>query len=110
MIHITGTIVQIYDVETIETKYGEKQKQMFKLDQGDLHYPEVVITVMGEERISRLANRNVGDYVEVACYINSREYNGKFYHNINGWSIFDAKVLEKDSSKFVTGDDTDMPF
>ena len=27
MIHITGTIVQIYDVETIETKYGEKQNK-----------------------------------------------------------------------------------
>ena len=110
MIHINGTIKEIYNVETGQTKLGrEWQKQSFKLDQGDMHNPEVVITVMGEERIRRLSRRKVGDYVEVSCYINSREYNGKFYHNITGWNIFD-KNNEIDKIENDQNEDNDLPF
>jgi hypothetical protein len=117
MPNIMGTITEIYEIETGETKTGrEWKKQSFKIDQGDMHNPEVVITVMGDERIRNLSKNKVGDYVEVTCYINSREYNGKFYHNINGWTIFNKNhEITKDEvdkgNDFVTTDDNEnLPF
>lgn len=112
MIHIMGTLKEVYEIETGTSKHGKEwKKQSFKIDQGEMHNPEVVISVMGDERIRNLAKQKIGDHLEVSCYINSREYNGKFYHNITGWSIYNKNGTMKPSEdKFVTTDENDLPF
>ena len=43
--------------------------------------------VFGDEKIDMLSKFNPGAEVEVAFNVSSREYNGKYYHNIDAWKI-----------------------
>ena len=54
------------------------------------------------DKISLLDNVNEGENVIVSCNVYSREYNGRFFHNIDGWKISSSAT----GSGFVTTDDT----
>ena len=41
----------------------------------------------GDDKIEMLRNYGEGQDVEVAFNISSREFNGKYYHNIDAWKI-----------------------
>ena len=93
--HVTGKLVEKFDIESGTTKAGKEwKKQSFKINQGEMYNPEVVITVMGDERIRDLEKQNIGDELEVQIYLSSREWNGKFYHNITGWTIVNTAKKE----------------
>ena len=60
------------------------------------------------DKISLLDNVNEGDHVTVSCNVYSREYNGRFYNNIDGWKIVSGNSKETSAADYVTSDD--MPF
>ena len=44
--------------------------------------------------------------VSILCNVYSREYKGKYYHNIDGYHF----TQQSDDAEFVTTDDNDLPF
>ncbi len=77
------------------------------------------------DKISLLDNVNEGDDVTVSCNVYSREYNGRFYNNIDGWKIssnnaeineavndeLNGRVeMDRQDQGFVTSNDNDLPF
>jgi hypothetical protein len=99
---IKGTLVKKLKVEAGESKAGKSwQKQMCIIDTNLDYKNQVVITFFGD-KISLLDNFNEGDDVIVSCNVYSREYNGRFFHNIDGYKISSGKT----DSSFVTTDDT----
>ena len=47
--------------------------------------------MFGEEKCENLTKYNkVGDEVEVSFNVSSREFNGKYYHNLDAWKVFKA--------------------
>ena len=63
------------------------EKQGFVIDTGAQYNPEVCFSLFGDEKIEMLRNYGEGQEVEVAFNISSREFNGKYYHNIDAWKI-----------------------
>ena len=85
---LTGKITKILAVESGTSKAGKEwKKQGFLVDTGDQYNPEVCFSLFGADKIAALGNFSEGQEVEVSFNISSREFNGKYYHNIDAWKI-----------------------
>jgi predicted SnoaL-like aldol condensation-catalyzing enzyme len=60
----------------------------FVIEEVDGQYPKKVsFTAMGEKMIPIVKSLSVGQLVEVHYNLDAREYNGKWFTNINAWRI-----------------------
>lgn len=89
---VTGKITAINAVEEGTSKAGKEwQKQTFVIDTGDQFNNIICFQVFGVEKCENLTKYNkVGDNVDVSFNVSSREFNGKYYHNIDAWKVFKA--------------------
>ena len=56
------------------------------------------------DKIQKIKNLQEGDNLKVLCNVYSREYNGRYFHNIDGYHFAKAgEEVEED-------DNNDMPF
>ena len=84
---IKGIITKKLEVETGISKAGKSwQKQSFVVDTGAEYNPEVCFQAFGD-KAEMLNKFEEGQEVSVAFNVSSREYNGKYYHNIDAWKI-----------------------
>ena len=118
---IKGTLVKKLQTESGTSKSGKSwTKQICVIDTETDYKNQVAITFFGD-KISLLDNVNEGDNVIVSCNVYSREYNGRFFHNIDGWKIssnnaqineavndeLNGRVeMDRQDQGFVTKDDT----
>jgi hypothetical protein len=85
---VKGKITKVLEIESGTSKAGKEwKKQGFVIDTGAQYNPEICFSLFGEEKINMLRNFGEGQEVEVAFNISSREFNGKYYHNIDAWKI-----------------------
>ena len=85
---IKGRITKVLQLENGTSKAGKAwEKQSFVLDTGAQYSPEVCFSVFGDEKVKMLENFGEGQEVEVAFNISSREFNGKYYHNLDAYKI-----------------------
>lgn len=85
---VEGIIKDILKVESGTSKAGKAwQKQGFVIDTGAQYNPTVCFSLFGEEKIALLRNFTPGQKVNVSFNISSREFNGKWYHNIDAWKV-----------------------
>jgi hypothetical protein len=103
---IIGKLVQKLERETGVSKEGKTwEKQSILVEQSGTDYnKEVVISFFGD-KIKKLRDLEVGSDVSVSINLSSREYNGKYYHNIDGWFI--AKFGEETVSPL---NEENLPF
>ena len=85
---ITGKLVQKLERETGVSNSGKPwEKQSILIEQAGADYnKEVAISFFGD-KIKKLRDIEIGSDVSVSVNLSSREYNGKYYHNIDGWFI-----------------------
>ena len=108
---VKGKITKILEVESGTSKAGKTwRKQTFVIDTGDQYNPEIAFSVFGDEKVEKLTKYNkVGQEVEVAFNVSSREYNGKYFHNLDAWKI--QKVDEDAKPQTVSEESQDgLPF
>jgi len=88
---IIGKLVQKLEKETGVSKTGKTwEKQSILVEQSGTDYnKEVVISFFGD-KIKSIRDIEVGSDINVSVNVSSREFNGKYYHNIDGW--FCAKL------------------
>ena len=85
---IKGRITKVLSIETGTSKAGKEwKKQSFVVDTGAQYNPEVCFSLFGDEKVEMLRNYGEGQEVEVAFNVSSREFNGKYYHNLDAWKI-----------------------
>ena len=85
---IIGKLVQKLERETGVSNSGKTwEKQSILIEQAGADYnKEVAISFFGD-KIKKLRDIEIGSDVSVSVNLSSREYNGKYYHNIDGWFI-----------------------
>jgi len=83
---VKGKLVKKLEVESGISK-SEKvwKKQTVVIDTGADYNPEIAITAFGDEKLRDLDKLSVGDEVMIKCNVSSREYNGRYFHNIDGY-------------------------
>ncbi len=85
---VKGRITNILEIESGTSKAGKEwKKQGFVIDTGAQFNPEVCFSLFGDEKINMLRDFGPGQEVEVSFNISSRDFNGKWYHNIDAWKI-----------------------
>jgi len=105
---INGKLIKKLDIESGISKAGKEWKrQSILVEQNGDYNKEIVIGFFGD-KMKQLRDLNEGARVDVSVNIYSREFNGKYYHSIDGYMIA-QKTNAQPPSAFVTGDE-DMPF
>lgn len=113
---ITGKLIKKLEKETGTTKSGGTwESQTCLVDTGEKYNNIVAIKCFGEDKIHRMNKLEVGMTVSISVNVYSREYNGKYYNQIDGWFFADQSNnpdVNKKNDDFVTSDvnDNDMPF
>ena len=103
---IKGKLVQKLERETGVSKTGKTwEKQSILVEQSGTDYnKEVAISFFGD-KIKKIRDINEGDDVSVSVNLSSREFNGKYYHNIDGYWISKVSAEVKSSEN-----KEDLPF
>ena len=85
---ISGKIVNIFDAEEGTSKAGKAyKKQGFLIDTGASYNNEVYFSAFGIDKCDKLNEHSIGDHIAVSFNVQSREYNGKFYTNLDAWKF-----------------------
>ena len=110
---VKGTVKLIAPSETGISKAGKAwKKQVIVVDTGAEYNPDIAIQAFGDDKIKDLNKLAVGDSVLIKCNVSSREYNGKYFHNIDGW--FFTKNTKEDTKAldvhFEGTTSDDLPF
>ena len=102
---IKGKLVQKLERETGVSKTGKTwEKQSILVEQNVDYNKEVVISFFGD-KIKSIRDVEEGSDVSVSINLSSREYNGKYFHNIDGWFI--AKLGQETVAPM---NESDSPF
>ena len=97
---VKGKLVKMMDAESGISKKGKEWvKRNFIINNGSDYNPEVCCQVFGKEKVDALNDFQVGQELEVSINLSSREFNGKYYHNIDAWKI-EAIEENQDNSPF----------
>lgn len=85
---LKGTVKQINDLTTDKI---EKKQVVITIENGK--YPTDVAIDFLKDKTKLLDSVSIGSIATVSVKIQSREYQGKWYTNVNGWEIECEKDL-----------------
>lgn len=109
---IIGTIKTKLAIESGTSKAGKEwSKQSIVIDMNKDWNSDVCISFFGADKLAMLDGFPEGTDVKVGINVSSREFNGKYYHNIDGWRI-DSVDAPKSAVVEVGGEEVsgDLPF
>ena len=82
-LEIEGTLAQKLPVQSGSSARGPWAKQEFILEYPDGNFTaKACFTAWGQEKVQDLGKYQVGDKVKVSFNLKSREYNGRWYNDL----------------------------
>ena len=103
---VKGKLVEKLELETGTSKAGKEwQKQTVVIDTGGEFNNIIAVSAFGD-KVDKMNMLEEGMTVSILCNVYSREYNGKYYHNIDGYHFTNQSnnpEVNEDASE-------DMPF
>lgn len=90
-LEIEGTLRQKLAVQSGTSARGAWSKQEFILEYPDGNFTaQVCFTAFGTEKVAELDKYNPGDKIKVSFNLRSREFNGRWYTDLQIWRIAPA--------------------
>ena len=90
-LELEGTIRQKMGVQSGTSARGPWAKQEFVLDFPDGNFTsQACFTAWGQDKVQELDKYQVGDRVKVSFNLKSREFNGRWYNDLQIWRIAPA--------------------
>ena len=94
-LEIEGTLSQKLPVQSGNSARGPWFKQEFILEFPDGNFTsKACFTAWGVDKVQDLAKYQVGDKVKVSFNLKSREYNGRWYNDLQIWKIAPAGAAQ----------------
>jgi hypothetical protein len=84
-IRITGTIQQVLEEASGESRNGPWRKQEYVLET-EGNYPKVVCIAVWGDNIDQFAIQ-AGERITASIDIQSREFNGRWYTDVKAWKV-----------------------
>jgi hypothetical protein len=101
---IKGVVIHILQEESGTSKAGKEwKKKDFVIETTEDQYPKKVAFTLFGDKIDLLMKISEGQLVDVSFNLESREYNGKWFHNVNAWKITAGEVQQNEHLE-ATGD------
>ena len=102
-LEIEGTLQQKLPVASGTSARGPWAKQEFILEYPDGNFSaKACFTAWGQDKVQELAKYQVGDRIKVSFNLKSREYNGRWYNDLQIWKIapVGAQSAKKEAPDF----------
>ena len=109
---IKGKITQALDMQTGEGKNGTWSKQEYIIETLDSKYPKSICVAVWGDKIEQFGLK-VGDTTTLSIEVESREFNSKWYTNVQAWRSVKEGAQESSSEELApTNEDLsdDLPF
>lgn len=81
---IEGKLIKKYETES---KTGSFQAREFVIEISEGNYPQFVKFQLVQDKCSLLDHLNEGDQIKVNFDLRGREWNGKYFTNLNAWRV-----------------------
>ena len=94
---ITGRLTHIGATEEVGASSFQKRQIVVETTG---QYPQQIALELVKDKCSLADTFKVGDTVEVGFDLRGREYNGKYYTNLNAWKINHAQQNGSDTTVF----------
>jgi len=112
---LTGKIKLIQQAKTFDSGFT-KREMVVIVEDGK--YPQEINVEFVQDKISLLDSLQVGQEVTVTFDIRGREYNGRYFNNLQGWKIVtlgdEPAISQEDQSPHYPTpsdfEDDDIPF
>ena len=82
---ITGKVLHISGIETVGQNATEKQTIV--VEETGQEYPQSVAIDALKDKVQQLAGISEGDEVTAHFNLKAREYNGRWFQNVNLWKV-----------------------
>lgn len=92
-LQLTGKIQRVFNPESGVSRAGKEWKKQEFVVETDEKFPRLVCFTLFNDKTSLIEHFSEGDEAEVFFNLESREFKGKWYHNINAWKI-EKKTVE----------------
>ena len=90
-LELEGTLRQKLGVQSGMSSRGSWTKQEFVLEYPDGNFTsQVCMLAFGQDKVQELDKYQVGDRIKVSFNLKSREYNGRWFTDIQIWRIAPA--------------------
>ena len=87
-LELEGTLRQKLAVQSGTSARGTWAKQEFILEFPDGNFTaQACFTAWGQDKVQELDKYQVGDKIKVSFNLKSREYNGRWYNDLQVWRI-----------------------
>jgi hypothetical protein len=84
---VTGKLTNILNPVSGISKSGKDwNKQDFVITTDDKYPKEICFTLFGD-KTDLISNIKLGDEIEVFFNLESREYEGRYFHNVLAWKV-----------------------
>lgn len=100
---IVGKLHKKFDTES---KTNSFQAREFVIETMDSNYPQLIKFQLTQDKCSVIDNINEGEQLKVFFDLRGREWNGKYFTNLNAWKVAAETKGEAD----LPGDFQDNPF
>ncbi len=84
---IKGKLIKILNLESGVSRSGNPWKKQEFVVETTEQFPRKVCFTLFNDKVSLLTGISAGDELEVSFDVESREFNNKWYHNINAWKM-----------------------
>lgn len=109
-VELKGKLTKKLTIEKGVSKANKEwAKQTIILDNGNEYNPNVAISFFGDDKVKMLEKFNVGQDITIGVNISSKEFNGKWYNQIDGWKVNEAGSTPNPALNNSDVDD-DLPF
>ncbi|MDA9773922.1 DUF3127 domain-containing protein [Saprospiraceae bacterium] len=88
---ISGKVVKIFD---IESKTESFQAREFVIETANDRYPQMIKFQLTQDRCSVVDNYKEGEEIKVFFDLRGREWNGKYFTNLNAWKVEAAAPMQ----------------
>jgi hypothetical protein len=96
---IKAKLIRILSQESGVARTGNQwKKQEFVVETLD-QFPKKVCFTLFNDKVNLLSGINEGEELEISFDIESREFNNKWYHNLNAWKI--ERTVHKTENSFL---------
>lgn len=95
-LELEGTLRQKMGVQSGTSARGAWAKQEFILEFPDGNFTsQACFTAWGQEKVAELDKYQVGDRIKVSFNLKSREYNGRWYNDLQIWRLSPAGAAQQ---------------
>jgi len=92
----TGRLHKIFDTEEKSASFSVRD---FVIEVADDKFPQMVKFQLTQDKCALIDQHSEGDEITVEFDLRGREWNGKYFTNLNAWRIAAADGQERDPNE-----------